>query len=197
MISCIRALCTDINECATDNGDCGDTTTTSCVNSVGQFSCVCRSGYEGSPPIKACEGIACDPLSAPANGSVSFYNAAQTYPTYANLSCDSGFTLFGSSSRTCTVWGNYTGTTTTCELLLCSALQAPEHGYLEYLNLSTVAYRCDDGYELQGGVEIRGCLDGEWIDADEPTCEGMVALRLLSFLFWFAQECVMAWWCCC
>ena len=41
---------TDIDECATDNGGCGDTVTTVCTISIGSFSCSCASGYEGSAP---------------------------------------------------------------------------------------------------------------------------------------------------
>ena len=41
---------TDVDECATDNGVCGDTATTVCTNSIGSFSCSCASGYEGSAP---------------------------------------------------------------------------------------------------------------------------------------------------
>ena len=40
----------DINECATDNGGCGDVATHICTNSIGSFSCACVAGYEGAPP---------------------------------------------------------------------------------------------------------------------------------------------------
>ena len=41
---------TDIDECANDNGVCGDAAAHICTNSVGSFTCACAAGYEGAPP---------------------------------------------------------------------------------------------------------------------------------------------------
>ena len=46
----ILCFITDIDECATDNGGCGDNVTTICTNAIGSFSCACVAGYEGTPP---------------------------------------------------------------------------------------------------------------------------------------------------
>ena len=35
----------DINECLTNNGGCGDVSSTECVNNIGSFSCQCKQGY--------------------------------------------------------------------------------------------------------------------------------------------------------
>ncbi len=37
--------CSDIDECATNHGGCGDVVTTECTNSAGSFQCTCTSGY--------------------------------------------------------------------------------------------------------------------------------------------------------
>lgn len=39
-------MCTDVNECAKD-GACG--TNADCVNTPGNYTCVCKPGYEGNP----------------------------------------------------------------------------------------------------------------------------------------------------
>ena len=56
--------CTDVNECATDNGGCGEGR--HCINTFGSFACSgCRRGYaagaSGSTSARA--GADCSPLS--------------------------------------------------------------------------------------------------------------------------------------
>ena len=50
MFCCEWYFCLDINECANDNGGCGDVATHICTNSIGSFSCACVAGYEGASP---------------------------------------------------------------------------------------------------------------------------------------------------
>lgn len=41
-MGCTRLDCTDINECAKNNGGCDQ----KCLNSAGSYSCSCNTGYE-------------------------------------------------------------------------------------------------------------------------------------------------------
>ena len=43
----------DINECATNNGGCGQV----CTNTVGSYSCSCNTGYTLSSNQKSCTGM--------------------------------------------------------------------------------------------------------------------------------------------
>ena len=69
--------------------------------------------------------IACSPLADPINGTVSYSAAADRIGKYvfnvtANHSCDTGFTLVGNNTRTCSgdgtsITGAFDGKTSTCE----------------------------------------------------------------------------------
>jgi len=43
-------ICEDDNECASNNGNCGDANIVRCSNNPGSFSCQCRNGYTGVAP---------------------------------------------------------------------------------------------------------------------------------------------------
>lgn len=36
----------DINECSTNNGGCGSSI---CTNTIGSYTCTCRTGFNGAP----------------------------------------------------------------------------------------------------------------------------------------------------
>ena len=40
----------DINECSTNNGGCGNITSSLCTNTIGSYSCSCRTGFNGTTP---------------------------------------------------------------------------------------------------------------------------------------------------
>ena len=54
----------------------------------------------------------CGPLTAPSNGAKSGDRA--TYLSVVTFSCNTGYTLGGSSSRTCQADGSWSGNTTSC-----------------------------------------------------------------------------------
>ena len=54
--------CTDINECLTSNGGCGQ----NCNNTAGSFTCSCGGGY-----MLAADGHSCDAVTVPDAGTVA------------------------------------------------------------------------------------------------------------------------------
>ena len=50
--SCLICCFTDINECATNNGNCGQV----CTNTVGSYTCSCNSGYSLNADARTCAG---------------------------------------------------------------------------------------------------------------------------------------------
>ncbi|XP_047126515.1 uncharacterized protein LOC100206380 isoform X1 [Hydra vulgaris] len=48
-----KTVCTDINECLTDNGQCQD----KCVNTAGSYYCTCPSGFKLSKDKHTCDDI--------------------------------------------------------------------------------------------------------------------------------------------
>jgi hypothetical protein len=57
--------CQDIDECATNNGECDDV----CLNSPGSYSCSCNAGYMLLMDGRTCSDIdECSSLEDPCNG---------------------------------------------------------------------------------------------------------------------------------
>ena len=61
-----------------------------------------------------CLVVKCPALSAPANGEVGTQPPTPVYQTIVSLTCNTGYILGGSSSRTCQADGSWSGTNSTC-----------------------------------------------------------------------------------
>lgn len=89
IMGCTRLECTDINECAINNGGCHQ----KCINNPGSYACMCNTGYElykgnGTAGFyiekyesgerdgdlyqknKTCVPVMCPPILAPDNGKI-------------------------------------------------------------------------------------------------------------------------------
>lgn len=89
IMGCTRLECTDINECAINNGGCHQ----KCINNPGSYACMCNTGYElykgnGTAGFyiekhetgerdgdlvqknKTCVPVMCPAISAPENGKL-------------------------------------------------------------------------------------------------------------------------------
>ncbi|XP_041011452.1 wall-associated receptor kinase 2-like [Juglans microcarpa x Juglans regia] len=60
--------CQDINECEADPNPC-NTTTSTCKNTDGNFTCICHDGYEGDGKITS--GIGCRPIARANKSSIN------------------------------------------------------------------------------------------------------------------------------
>ena len=58
--------------------------------------------------------VNCGVLTNPASGQVS-HTAGTTYGQTATYSCNTGYSLVGSSTRTCQATGNWSGNSPTCQ----------------------------------------------------------------------------------
>ena len=72
----------------------------------------------------------CGALATPMNGSL--VGSETTYPNKILFSCDEGFTLKGSNTRTCLSNGSWSGVNTVCEGTLI--LNASGNGLVEREN---------------------------------------------------------------
>ena len=62
--------------------------------------------------------VDCNALSDPANGQVS-HTAGTTFGQTATYSCNTGYNLVGDNTRTCQGAGEWSGSASTCQGMLC------------------------------------------------------------------------------
>ncbi|XP_065194494.1 uncharacterized protein LOC135825798 isoform X3 [Sycon ciliatum] len=131
----------------------------------------CHETGRWSTSAPTCDIVECRDPGTPDHGSKDSHDL--TYESTANYNCDTGYYLIGSPSINCTEEGNWTSDLPKCEVKHCSDPGPPENGIRllqGYSYLSTVAYKCDLGYNINGSV-FRVCSgDKTWIP-DKPTCE--------------------------
>eukprot|EP00054_Salpingoeca_dolichothecata_P007969 m.45600 g.45600 ORF g.45600 m.45600 type:complete len:711 (+) comp17425_c0_seq1:207-2339(+) len=138
---------------------------------VGSSSAVCSDGsWLSSMPV--CRRN-CPALSAPANGRRS--TSSVTPGTTVTFSCNSGYTLSGSSTITCSsTTGRWSGSVPTCRQIIraCSSRHL-SNGYsspsTSTISSGTrVSYYCNSGYS-RVGVKSAVCSDGTW-SSTMPVC---------------------------
>lgn len=143
----------------------------------------CSSGaWTGSALV--CTPKPCPDLNAPPGGQgVSCVGKVQG-DTCATLSCQTGFTLAGSISRTCSN-GAWTGTTLTCSAAgKCPDLAAPTGAVGSICSAKaegdTCVFACDSGYSATSGNATRTCEGGLAWGANALVCKLKVCLTLES-----------------
>ena len=136
----------------------------------------------------------CGPLNHPDNGQVDA-SSGTTFGSTATYTCDTGYTLSGSQSRTCGADGMWTSTQTYCEgnhifpvprksltynfaVVDCGLLADPENGQVDISNgtvfQSTATYTCS----VVTSSSSRTCgADGLW-SLTEPTCTYQTECKL-------------------
>ncbi|XP_053399292.1 CUB and sushi domain-containing protein 3-like [Mercenaria mercenaria] len=126
----------------------------------------CRDDGSWNTSVPTC--VLCDSVSVPQNGAYTFVTNGET--STAVFTCDTGFTLQGTSDLTCAVSGRYSDSEPTC--LQCDTLVTPDSGVLTTTTNGTVTvatFACDTGYYLNGAAHLTCGTDGTW-DGSEPEC---------------------------
>ncbi len=106
---CVNNTCTDINECATNNGGCAQV----CTNSpAGSFTCSCNAGYTLNADGHSCDNIdeCVNNYGGCRTGGDANATCSDTTPGYT-CNCSSGFTFSGG---TCTDINECTNGTHNC-----------------------------------------------------------------------------------
>jgi len=140
------------------------------TSNIGGTSTGGTSSTGGSGGSSSGAGPNCPALPDPANGTV--LAPATTRGSTAVYSCDTGYNLSGSKTRTCQPDGTWNVAEPSCTIVDCGALGNPTNGTATVTTTtygSTAAYSCNTGFGL-AGTSPRTCqADATW-SGTAPTC---------------------------
>jgi hypothetical protein len=179
--------CTVAADCGALSAPSNGTVTTAAGTTVGKtatYACsaghtasgsttrTCNTNGTWSGTAPTCLPSDCGALASPTNG-VASTPTGTSYGQTGSYSCDLGYSVSGSATRTCQADGTWSGTAPTCGTLDCGALASPTHGSVATPNGTafgqTATYACDSGYELAGNASRTCGSDGSWAGV-APTC---------------------------
>ena len=160
-------------------------------NSVIRYSCndgymvngseviVCRANGTWSDGVPTCDIVTCT-VSQIDYGNITGTN---TYNSTIEISCDTGYEVYGSSILTCQANGTWSDSIPTCSIKSCSDPgPTPINGGMNgtmYTYNSIVRYFCDDGYTVNGS-DVIVCQDnGNW-SSTPPTCTPVMCDSLMA-----------------
>ncbi len=129
-----------------------------------------KGGTGGSGGSSSVAVPTCPALTDPANGSVSA--PTTTRASTAVYSCNTGYKLSGSMTRTCQADGTWNAAEPTCTLVDCGALDDPASGSVSAPTTTfgeQANYTCQTGYGMSGAATRTCQADGNWSDT-APTC---------------------------
>ena len=115
--------------------------------------------------------IDCGVPDSPSNGNVTLTNGDTQYGAIATYSCNSGYTLTGTTDRQCQSNGQWD--IPTCDPVDCGNPGVPDNGQAHgdiYTYTSIVTFSCDTGYILRNNFGVECLSDGQW-NASIPTCD--------------------------
>ncbi|CAK8674354.1 unnamed protein product [Clavelina lepadiformis] len=121
----------------------------------------------------------CDDLDTFSNGTIE---GNRTYGNTVHYTCNDGFILKGTRTRTCRSDKKWTGTTPTCLELECVVPRAPSFGSVEPPRYSrvaldeTITYSCGRRYRLVG-ISRATCQEDRTFTSPPPRCDEITCPR--------------------
>ncbi|XP_065189559.1 P-selectin-like [Sycon ciliatum] len=132
--------------------------------------CQTTGAWSGTPPT--CRRVVCSSQHAPSNGAIVSMSLEIYGATI--FTCNSGYTLVGSSASVCLRNGAWSTSPPICQRIRClSPLAPPINGNVSSGNavfFSTREYSCSPGYEIYGAKSTVCQSDGNW-SVSSPTCK--------------------------
>ncbi|ELT88666.1 hypothetical protein CAPTEDRAFT_119142, partial [Capitella teleta] len=98
--------------------------------------------------------------------------SSHKYGTVATFSCEIGYNLQGSATRTCQGDSQWSGAVPVCQTVQCPSLTNPDGGSVsaaatQYQSVAT--YSCSVGFFMQGSTTRTCQANGQW-SGSNPTC---------------------------
>lgn len=143
---------------------------------VGSTELVCQPSGEWNGPVPTCQPVCqsvadCGYPVASFGMSVSLTDDA--VECEAVYTCGHGYELVGNATRACQPNGTWSGAEPSCKGIDCGKPSEIDDGMIIYVGTtfpSLVAYECNDGFELVGGI-FRLCgMSGSWV-GEVPLCQ--------------------------
>ncbi|XP_052275174.1 sushi, von Willebrand factor type A, EGF and pentraxin domain-containing protein 1-like isoform X8 [Dreissena polymorpha] len=146
----------------------GSTATVTCQIGYilnGSHTSQCGSDGKWSIVGQKCDPVDCGSFPALHNGSVTTTNTI--LGSIAQITCDTGYILNGSSTSTCEVNGSWSSQNQSCNLVDCNQLPIPSHGMISHVATATtfgtaVTITCNTGYNLTGNSTSTCDSNGNW-----------------------------------
>ena len=138
----------------------GTTTTQSCDGTLWNWT--------GTPLV--CDPVDCGPLSSPENGSV-LNPAGSQYSAVAVYSCNAGYNLVGTTTRSCQASAAWSGTAPSCAPVDCGAPPSIENGSRSFVTTtlgSSANYACAPGFNRVGAETSTCTTSSLW--STPPRC---------------------------
>ncbi|XP_065899331.1 uncharacterized protein [Dysidea avara] len=161
----------------------GDTCSFTCNTGyelTGSDTRTCQSDGSWSGTETMCRRVNCSMLNDPINGTTTCSLGVDGVPSYedtCSFTCNTGYELIGSETRTCQSDGSWSGTETMCRRVPCPSLTDPSNGILtcslgddgvpSYED--TCSFTCNTGYELTGSATRTCQIDESW-SGSETMC---------------------------
>ena len=126
----------------------------------------------------------CSRLPPPDNGSIR----AIGENCQVIASCNPGYNLQGSRRRMCKRNGQWDGTATFCEEILCSGknVPAPWNGTVQFTSgfhpNSIAMFRCDQGFKILGVANVSCRADGTWSSL-APVCVSVLTGQAVEYSY--------------
>ncbi|XP_067041101.1 sushi, von Willebrand factor type A, EGF and pentraxin domain-containing protein 1-like [Acropora muricata] len=133
-------------------------------------TCLADGTWSGEPP--RCDVLTCMLPGDVKDGTKS--TSANSHNTVVSYTCNSGFRLVGSATRTCQNDGTWSGEHPRCIAADCPEPSVPINGVvigLQRKNGDTVRYECDVGFKLVG-ASYATCQNNAW-SAQAPSCDAV------------------------
>ncbi|XP_068760013.1 mucin-like protein [Montipora capricornis] len=181
--------CTDIDECATNNGSCGQ----NCLNNHGSFQCDCDAGYL----LNSQDKKSCDDINECGLGSGGCMQICENTLGSYTCKCDADFKVDPANPKDCIAKDlcpeNLIGCEDICLLSDGKEECACRKGYALQQEGKTCKdkdecesfefNRCDQRCNNTDGGYVCSCVDGYTLDADNFTCNDIDECLL------FTHEC--------
>uniref|UniRef100_A0AAY5E8E9 E-selectin n=1 Tax=Electrophorus electricus TaxID=8005 RepID=A0AAY5E8E9_ELEEL len=168
--SCLQSSCSENAEC---------------VETIGNFTCLCEPGFTG---LRCEKAIECGVFKHPEH---SFVQCDHTYGPFqfnssCQFQCDRGYRLQGSQNLYCLTSGQWNSGPPQCQVVQCPPFNAAggwrmncSHPISANSYNSTCVFSCEEGFELIGSHTTQCDHTGEWTHRT-PTCTAMTCDPLMA-----------------